>query len=335
MFGPRAGPVPTTLSLVLVRPPQPAPPRLDDLLGPEFLRRLDRLDVISRKVFAGKLPGERRSKRRGHSVEFDDFRPYTPGDDLRHIDWHVLARLDRLVVKLFRAEEDLGVRVVLDTSPSMRAGDPLKVLTGARLAMAIGYIGLVNNDRVSAVEFGGPRGYRAMTPVRGRRHTQRLGRFLLEALGARAPEAPSRPMPLNEALRRIAIDTRGGSGLVVVISDFLDRSGVKPGLDALAARGQFDVVCVQTLSPGELDPALEAGAGLVGDLRLTDAESGPDAEVTLTGVLIRKYRDRLDRFVADLSGACAARGMTHLLVRSDADIADLIERSLRSRGVLG
>lgn len=320
---------------MLIRPAHPAPDRLEDLLGPELLRRLDRLDVVSRKVFAGKLPGERRSKRRGHSVEFDDFRPYSPGDDLRHIDWHVLARLDRLVVKLFRAEEDLGVRVVLDTSPSMHAGEPLKLLAGARLAMALGYLGLVNNDRVSAVEFGGPHGYRAMTPVRGRRHTHRLARFLLDALGARTVDATARPMPLNEALRRVAIDTRGGSGLVVVISDFLDRAGYKPGLDALAARGQFDVVCVQTLSPGELDPTLEASAGLVGDLRLTDAESGPDAEVTLTGVLIRKYRDRLDRFVADLSGACAARGMTHLLMRSDADVADLIERSLRARGIVG
>lgn len=320
---------------MLVRPLEAAPDRLDDLLGPDLLRRLDRLDVISRKVFAGKLPGERRSKRRGQSVEFDDFRPYTPGDDLRHIDWHVLARLDRLVVKLFRAEEDLGVRVVLDTSLSMHAGTPLKVLTGARLAMAVGYIGLVNNDRVSAVEFAGPRGYRAMTPVRGRRYTHRLGGFLLDSLSARAPETPARPMPIADALKRVALDTRGGSGLVVVISDFLDRAGVRAGLDALTARGRFDVVCVQILSPGELDPTLETESGLVGDLRLTDAEAGPDAEITLTGALIRKYRDRLDRFVADLSGACAARGMTHLLVRSDADVADLIERSLRSRGVLG
>ncbi|MCW5769707.1 MAG: DUF58 domain-containing protein, partial [Phycisphaeraceae bacterium] len=82
---------------------------IDDLLGRELLSRLDRVDLLSRKVFGGKLPGERRSRRRGRSVEFDDFRPYVPGDDLRHIDWNVLARLERLVIKLFREDEDLAL----------------------------------------------------------------------------------------------------------------------------------------------------------------------------------------------------------------------------------
>ena len=99
---------------MFVRPLDNPPESIDELLGPELSRALDRLDVLSRKVFAGKLPGERRSKRRGRSVEFDDYRAYVPGDDLRHIDWNVFARFDRFVIKLFKEDEDLAVRVLLD-----------------------------------------------------------------------------------------------------------------------------------------------------------------------------------------------------------------------------
>ncbi|MEQ8770382.1 MAG: DUF58 domain-containing protein [Phycisphaerales bacterium] len=354
---------------MLVRSLQPPPTRLDELMDAQTIATLDRLDVVSRRVFAGKMPGERRSKSRGQSVEFDDFRQYTPGDDPRHIDWHVLARLDRLVVKLFRAEEDLGVRVVLDASPSMLAGDPPKALLAARLAIAIGYIGLVNQNRVSAFSWGTPGGgLHALRPVRGRRQLQRFNAFVLDALkrqhdaptaGSTAgavetpssasprsdaqrvekappsPRHPSEPLDLNAALKRVAMDRAGGPGLVVVISDFLDRAGYKEGLNALAARGQFDVVCAQILAPGELDPARDADAGLLGDLRLIDAESGRGAEVTVTSGLLKRYRDRLDAFVTGLSAACAARGFTHLLTPSDADVGELVGMGLRERGVLG
>ena len=107
---------------MIVRTPDQKPKTLEDLIPPGLAATLDRLDLVSRKVFAGKLPGERRSKRRGRSVEFDDFRNYAPGDDLRHIDWNVYARLDRLFIKLFREEEDLALHVVVDVSASMQAG---------------------------------------------------------------------------------------------------------------------------------------------------------------------------------------------------------------------
>ena len=136
---------------------------MDELLGPDLAARLDRLDVISRKIFAGKLPGERRSKRRGRSVEFDDYREYVPGDDLRHIDWNVYARLDRFFIKLFREEEDLAVHILLDASPSMDAGggerEPSKLVFAQRLAMAVAYVSEMLRARLSNVElsncFGG------------------------------------------------------------------------------------------------------------------------------------------------------------------------------------
>src|SRR5580765_6674127 len=113
------------------------PSTIDELLGPELLSRLDRLDVLSRKVFAGKLPGERRSRKRGTSVEFDDYRNYVAGDDLRRVDWNVFARLDKFFLKLFREEEDLALHIAIDASASMDAGSPSKLVFAQRLAMAL------------------------------------------------------------------------------------------------------------------------------------------------------------------------------------------------------
>src|SRR5207247_3790759 len=129
-------------------PPQVAPPRKGQLLSSEFMARLDQLDVMSRKMLAGKLKGERRSKRRGQSVEFADYRNYVVGDDLRFIDWNVYARLERLFLKLFLEEEDLSLYVVVDVSKSCDYGDPNKALYLKKVAAALGYIGLVNYNRV-------------------------------------------------------------------------------------------------------------------------------------------------------------------------------------------
>jgi len=138
---------------VLIRGEPDLPRSVEDLLPARLLARLDRLDVASRNVFAGRLAGERRSKSRGRSVEFDDYRDYTPGDDPRFIDWNALARLDRLVIKLFLEEQDLAVHLLLDASASMRdsggAEAPSKVVFAQRLAFALAYIALRKQNRVA------------------------------------------------------------------------------------------------------------------------------------------------------------------------------------------
>src|SRR5512146_1614216 len=116
------------------------------LLDPEFLRKLEQLQIVSRKIFAGKFKGERLSRRKGQSVEFADYKNYTTGDDLRFLDWSVYARLDKLFIKLFREEEDLDVTVLVDCSTSMDWGEPNKFWYGRRLAAAMGYIALGNFD---------------------------------------------------------------------------------------------------------------------------------------------------------------------------------------------
>lgn len=316
----------------------PRPKTLDDLLGAEVLARLDRLDVLSRKVFAGKLPGERRSKKRGASVEFDDFRSYIPGDDLRHIDWNVYARLDRFFIKLFREEEDLALHLVIDASASMDAGSPSKLVLAQRVAIALAYIGLVNQDRIvlSIVNAPGRRPVQQLTPLRGRRSLARVADFVLnnvwppEGYDARAAS----PGTLSGAFKALALSRRG-KGVMVVLSDFLVREDLRDGLNYLAGGGGgFDVYCLQVLSPGEMNPEKESG-GVIGDLRLTDAETGAAAEVTVSAALLKRYKQRLASHLENLRKACAARGMSHVVVPSDTDVATLLTGYLRRRGLLG
>lgn len=322
---------------MLIRPQARPPATVDELVGPELLRRIERLDVLSRRTLAGKLPGERRSKRRGRSVEFDDYRPYTPGDDLRHLDWNVLARFERFVIKLFRADEDLSVRVVFDASASMDTGEPSKRLVCARLAYILASIALAANNRVSLACFGRPgtTGLVSLAPLRGTTSRARLSAFVLDQLQPAETGSPTPSMGFNDAMRRVALDRLAGKGVVILVSDFLFPDGWQRGLDDLAANRGFETVCLQVLTPEELDPKLAVEAGLRGDLRLTDAESGRGAEVTVTGPLIGEYERRLKSHLDALAQGCRARGMQHLLVRTDADLASVVLNTLRKRGVVG
>ncbi|MBX3357002.1 MAG: DUF58 domain-containing protein [Phycisphaeraceae bacterium] len=322
------------------------PTTIDELISSELCARLDRLDVYSRKLFAGKLQGERRSKKRGQSIEFEDYRNYVPGDDLRRIDWNVFARLDRFFVRVFQEEEDLALHIVLDASPSMDAGsgssgvDASKLLFAQRLAMALGYIGLVNNNRVSAWVFDN-QSLRRMPAVRSRRSTSRLAAFLLASLqpigdettDAAAPAVSNATGDFTSALRTIAM-SRTGKGVLVLLSDFLIPGGYQDGLRYLAGGKGFDTFCLQVLSPGEVDPTRLNSSGLVGDLRLTDAETGRTSEVTVTPDLVQRYRNSLAAYVSGLKAFCTARGMMHLQIESDADLPTLLLDHLRKRGLL-
>lgn len=315
------------------------PRTLDELLGKELMARLDRLDVLSRKVFAGKMPGERRSKRRGQSVEFDDFRPYVPGDDLRHIDWNILARLDKLVLKLFKEDEDLSLSLIVDCSASMDAGEPSKIVFAHKLAMALGYMGLVNHNRVSVATFGSPVGGGGLTrlaAMRGRKNVRRLSEFLLSSLnpetisGERRENAP--PQDFNDLMRLLAL-SRQGKGVIVLISDMLLPEGYLPGLNFLSGAAGHDAYVVQVLSPDELDPARQESA-ILGDLRLTDAETGRASEVTISAAVIAKYREKLNAHIDGLAHACRARDITHMLAASDARVDEMILDKLRRRGLV-
>src|SRR3954464_9253335 len=180
------------------------------LLEPQFLHRLEQLELVSRKIFLGRMKGERRSKRKGQSVEFADYRNYVVGDDLRFLDWNLFARLDRLFIRLFLEEEDLHFYILLDNSLSMDFGSPTKLHYAKQIAAALGFIGLVNLDRV-VIEAFNDRLVQSLPPVRGRRSLWRMMDFL------RSLE-PAGPSDLRKALRTFSMKC-SGKGIVVLLSD--------------------------------------------------------------------------------------------------------------------
>jgi uncharacterized protein (DUF58 family) len=273
----------------------------EPLLTPEILRKLEILELASRKVRAGRTRGDRLSKRKGRGSEFADFRPYASGDDLRFLDWGLFARFERLFLRLFLEDEDLRVHLLIDVSRSMAFGTPEKLLFARRVAAALGFVGLVNLDRVTATAFA-DRVVSRSTTFRGRSSLPRL----LAHLDTLAPAAAG---DFNRSMRAVAPGL-AGRGLVVVLSDFLDRAGVTDGLRFLAARG-MDTAAVQVLSPDEVEP------DVAGDLRLTDAEDGSAAEVTVTADLMDRYRAALAAFRARLTADCNRLGITFLHATSD------------------
>jgi uncharacterized protein (DUF58 family) len=291
---------------------------LRDLLDPELMSRLDRLDLLSRKIFLGKLKGERRSKRRGQSVEFADYRNYVVGDDLRFIDWNIYGRLDRLFLKLFMEEEDLCLHLIVDESWSMAEGDPSKLAAAKRLAAALGYIGLVNNNRVSLTIFS--EGITAQkTGLRGRHQLSALAQLLLNAPGDGQTQ-------FNKTARQIAL-ARQGKGITVIISDFLMKEGYQEGLRYLIGKN-YDLFVVQMLSPQELNPPL------AGDLRLVDVEDEDVAEVTISAPLLKRYQAALTGFCSELQEFCARRGAHYLRTGSDTAVETLVMDYLRRQGLL-
>ncbi|MBL9119888.1 MAG: DUF58 domain-containing protein [Phycisphaerae bacterium] len=312
------------------------PDKIDDLIDGRLMARLDQIDVVSRKIFAGKVQGERRSKRRGISVEFADFRPYVHGDDLRFVDWNIYGRLDRLFLKVFLEEEDLSLVICVDTSASMRWGNPDKFVFAQRLAMALGYVGLVNHNRVSLVSWGSAAnggGLQRLSGVRGRRRTAEMGQWLLRQEPTPDPKQvdPTTAMGFDDAMRSIAL-SRQGRGVMIILSDFLLKQGYEKGLRYLAGgAGGYDVFAMQILSPEEIDPAAN---GVAGDLRLVDVEDQDVNEVTITPPLLKAYRDRLNAYCGKMREFCIRRGITHVLVDTQTDIDELLLDYLRKRGLL-
>ncbi len=296
--------------------------KLDELLDSKLMAKLDAIDVMSRKIFSGKLQGERRSKRRGQSVEFADFRPYTHGDDLRFVDWNIYGRLDRLFLKMFLEEEDLSLVLAIDTSASMRAGNPDAFDYARRVAMALAYVGLVNQHRVSLVGFSQGRIERA-TNIRGRRKASDIAQWLLKL-------EPSGASGFEDAMRVIGT-SRSGRGVMVMLSDFLFPEGFEKGLAMVAGRG-FDMFALQILAPQVADPSREGG--ITGDVLLVDSETGLETEVTVTPELLRMYRDRLDRLCGALRGYCTRRDIVHMVVESSTSVETLMLEYLRRRGLL-
>ena len=280
---------------------------------PEFLAQLERLTLASRRIFRGRVKGERKSPRRGHSVEFCDYRAYGVGDDLRYVDWNAYARLDRLHVKLFVDEEDLCLHLLVDASASMDFGRPTKLDYATRLAAALGFVGLVGLERVG-VGMLRERVAEGWPPARGRNQFP----VLLDFLTGVKPAGATR---LDEALASYAMRSRE-SGLAVIISALLDPAGYEAGLRALMER-RFDIHLIHLLAPEEIAPEL------AGDFRLTDAETGEVRELSVDREALRDYRERLHGFLERAEGFCRAQEIGYHRVITDTPVEAFVLAQLK------
>lgn len=287
------------------------------LLSPELLARLERLELVSRKVFRGRMKGERRSRRKGQSVEFADFRNYVPGDDLRLIDWNLYARLDQLFLKLFLEEEDLHFFSLIDASESMNFGDPTKLYVAKQLAAALGYVGLCRADRVSVAALG-PQGHAAPV-LRGRASLWKMLQYL-ESIQS------GTNLSLYDGVKDFSI-RNSGTGVTVLLTDLMDKQGYESALRMLVGR-RMDVFVMHILSPEEVDPPLR------GDRKLIDVEDGDVAEVTINAYLLDKYKETLKSFISSAKSFCSRRSIVYIPVRTETPVETIVTRYLRERGVV-
>lgn len=290
----------------------------EPLLEPELMHKLERLAILAKKVQVGASKGERRSKRKGVSTDFADYRNYVQGDDLRHVDWNIYGRLNALYLKMFMEHEDLTVHLQIDASASMGFGDPSKLHYAGRLAGAIGYIALCGYDRVSCEAFSGVGGVR-MQPCRGKRSGRRLFEFIqsVEAQGHTNLEKSCKDYALRNRTK----------GVSVLISDFFDESGHEDALRRLMMGGN-DCYAIHVLAPEEVDPVI------TGDLRLIDSETDNFTEISVSPALLRKYKENVDGFRSEVKRFCTGRGITYIPAVTDIPIERLTMDVLRRGGLV-
>lgn len=298
----------------------------EPLLDLSFLYTLDRLTLASHRIRAGTFKGERRSPKRGGSVEFADFREYAPGDDFRQIDWNVYARLERLFLRLFSEEEDATVHVIVDASKSMDWGEPPKWTYAQRVAAALGYIALVGMDRLIGAAVGSANNttthlsnYPNIFPShRGKK--QALAWFdWLTGLHSGGQASPATALAFYASSMRRA-------GPLLIISDLMDE-GWRQGVQRLA-EGRYEVTLLHILAPQELDPQLQ------GDLRLVDSETSASVEITADFDLLSRYRSRVQTWQSEWQQFCAARAVNYALVKTSVPFEDVVLSVLRNRGIL-
>jgi uncharacterized protein (DUF58 family) len=290
------------------------------LFDETFMRRLERLSLITRRVRTGRHKGERRSTRRGSSVEFADYRDYTPGDDLRRLDWRVYARLERPFIKLFEEEEDQNVHLLIDASASMDWPESDRTLNkwdfSRKLVAALSYIALANGDRVEVSHLHQNNHY-TWGPRRSRGHIHDL----LNHMSALAATGPTN---LNAALQHVAT-ARHRPGLLFLITDFFSPTGYEAGLAALGSAG-YEINILHLLSPDEIEP------DLAGDLRLHDVETGLAQDIGLNPSMRRLYRERLQAWRTTIERFCFSRDINYITLNTSLTFDTVISEHLRQRG---
>jgi uncharacterized protein (DUF58 family) len=296
----------------------PPPKPDDDLFDDDFQRKLDYLALVSRKVFAGRIRAERRTKKSGSGIEFADHREYQPGDDFRYLDWNVYQRFDRLLLRLYEEEEDLSIYLIVDASGSMTFGDAQKLRYAKKVCAALAYVGLANLDRVSIVSTS-DRVMDRMPQTRGKARIFKVFRFLrgLEPAGV---------TDLEDALKTFVAQNKR-RGVAVLISDLYDPAGFERGINVLRYN-KFDPFVVHVVDPAEGRPKL------FGDVLLYDCETGDEREVTVTAKVLDRFSDIYKSYLADIERFCATRQVPYIAADVNIPFDELILRVFRRGGFL-
>ena len=295
------------------------------LLTPQFLKQLDPFSIRAKHAFRGTFRGERRSLNRGTGMEFADYRAYEPGDDLRHVDWNIYARLDRLFIKLFHTDEDLPFVLLIDNSRSMEFGSPTKLMCAKQIAAALGYIALAHADSVTLYTCA-ERLSPLLPPTTSKSQFSRL----TKALNAIAASGETR---LTECLKQLHTYQRR-SGMVVVLSDFLDPRGYADGFKLLSGRG-FALTAIHLVSPEEMDPQTHLeNRPTDGDWLVEDAETGETKAVTINAETLAQYKDQQQTFCDNLQRFCTDQGVDYAQLKSDTSVESFVLQELHKIGFI-
>ena len=290
------------------------------LFGSDFLKKLEYLSLVSKRVFRGSLMAQRRTMQLGSGIEFADHRQYHPGDDFRYLDWNLFARHDELLLKRFQEEEDLHVYFLVDCSRSMAFGDPPKFDFARQVAAALAYIALADLDRVSVTAFAND--IVADFPLtRGKDRILSLLKFF-EGLSAQGQDTNLERLATGFVHR----DQR--RGLVVVVGDLYDPNGFERGLDILRHR-KYEPHVVQVFDRFEKDPP-----DMLGDVEMWDVESGNSRKVTVTEKNLRQYRKLFDEFQDRVQAYCTRYSLGCTRTSTEVPFDELILRMMRQAGAV-
>jgi uncharacterized protein (DUF58 family) len=298
--------------------PRRAEARRAELFDDDFQKKLESLAIVSRRVFAGRMRAERRSKKKGSGVEFADHRDYAPGDDFRSVDWNVYQRFGRLLVRLYEEEEDLSIYFIVDSSSSMAFGDGKKFDQARRLAAALAYVGLANLDRVTIVGATDQVASR-MPTTRGKGRIFKVFEFLseLEAGGT---------TDLGDAMKTFVAQHKR-RGLAVLISDLYDPAGFERGINALRFN-KFEPFVLHVVDHKEARPELK------GDVRLYDCETGEEREVTVTDSLLDDMAQAFQNYQRSIERFCTSRQVPYFAADVSIPFDELVLRVFRRGGFL-
>jgi uncharacterized protein (DUF58 family) len=297
-----------------IAPPAPA----DDLFDDDFQRKLDYLALVSRRLFAGRLRAERRTKKTGSGIEFADHREYAPGDDFRYLDWNVYGRSGKLLLRLFEEEEDLSIYILLDCSQSMAFGAPPKFNHARKLAAAMAYVGLANLDRVAMIAWS-TEVDRQVPATRGK---GRIFRFF-EFLRAVKPTGETALADVAKVFTR----QHKRRGVAIVISDLYDPEGFERGINAIRYQ-KFEPMVIHVTDPREADP------GARGDLTLYDVETGESREITLTDAMVSQYKKAHASWRKEIDDFCKTRQIPYIAADITGEFDDQVLYLLRRIGMV-